>query len=171
MSRASLIKIENIQNCIYTIRGLQIMIDSDLAKLYQVEVKVLNQAVKRNRERFPDEFMFQLTAEEYSFLRSQNVTLKEGRGRHRKYLPYVFTEQGVAMLSAVLKSDTAIRVSIQIMKAFVVLRELLVTHKDLRDKIEKMERKYDQQFKVVFQAIKQLLDPPVKKKPKRRIGF
>ena len=143
------------------------MLDRDLATLYGVETKTLNQAVKRNIERFPHDFMFKLTREEADSLRSQNVTLK--RGQHLKYLPYAFTEHGILMLSSVLNSNKAIEVNIQIMRTFTKLRELMLVHKDLRQKIEEMERKYDTQFKIVFEAIKQLLKPPIK--PKDRIGF
>ena len=108
------LRTEDIESKIYTIRGVQVMLDSDLAELYNVEVRALNQAVKRNIERFPDNFMFQLTKDEFENLKSQIVTLNKTRGAHRKYLPYAFTEQGVAMLSGVLKSDTAVKVSIQI---------------------------------------------------------
>lgn len=145
------------------------MLDADLADLYQVPTKVLNQAARRNKDRFPTDFMFQLTAEEFSALRSQIVTLDSGRGRHRKYLPYAFTEQGVAMLSSVLRSKRAVSVNIEIMRAFVRLRELLATHKDLANKLEMLERKYDAQFKVVFDAIRELMKPPVANK--RKIGF
>ncbi|HHT9108278.1 MAG TPA: ORF6N domain-containing protein [Candidatus Wunengus sp. YC63] len=158
---------ESIENKIFSIRSKRVMLDRDLANLYQVETKVLNQAVKRNIQRFPDDFMFQLTREEFNSLRSQIVTLK--RGQHRKYLPYVFTEQGVAMLSSVLNSKRAIQVNIQIMRAFIKLKEMLSTHKDLKQKIEEMEKKYDYQFKIVFDAIKQLLEPP--EEPKGKIGF
>ena len=147
-----------IQNKIYTIRSLQVMLDSDLAKFYGVETKVLNQAVKRNIERFPREFMFRLDEEEWDFLRyqinplkndslslrSQNVTLKNGRGKHRKYLPYVFTEQGVAMLSAVLKSETAVKVSIQIINAFVEMRRFLANNASVFERFNNIELK---QFK------------------------
>jgi hypothetical protein len=140
----------------------------DLAELYGVPTKVLNQAVRRNDKRFPDDFMFQLTPDEDAAVRSQFVTLK-GRGRHPKYPPYAFTEQGVAMLSSVLNSDRAIAVNIQIVRTFTKLRELLATHADLRRKIEAMEQTYDAQFKVVFEAINQLLVE--EEKPKNRIGF
>jgi len=145
------------------------MLDDDLAELYAVQTKVFNQAVRRNRNRFPADFMFQLTGEEYHSLRSQIVTLNTGRGRHRKYLPYAFTEQGVAMLSSVLRSDRAVQVNIEIMRAFVRLREMLATHKDLAAKLEALEKKYDSQFRVVFDAIRQLMIPPEPKK--RKIGF
>ena len=134
------------------------MLDSDLAELYGVETKVLNQAVKRNSERFPDDFMFQLSAEEFSILKSQSVTSSSWGGRRTP--PYVFTEQGVAMLSSVLRSERAVDVNIQIMRTFVKLREMLATHKDLARKINAMEKKYDQQFQVVFDAIRKLLEPP-----------
>lgn len=159
-----------IERRIFSIRGHRVMISPDLAELYGVEPKVLTQAVMRNLKRFPHDFMFQLSKEEYEAvkpLRSQNVTLK--RGSHAKYLPYAFTEQGVAMLSAVLNSDRAIETSIAIMKAFVRLRELMSTHKDLARKLDEMEMKYDHQFKVVFDAIRQLMKPV--EKAKSRIGF
>jgi len=157
---------EEIVSKIYYIRGKKVMLDKDLAELYSVETKALNQAVKRNINRFPNDFMFQLTKEETQSLRSQNVTLK--RGEHRKYSPYVFSEHGVLMLSNILKSETAINISIQIIRIFIKLREVLNAHKDLKDKIERMERKYDQQFQVIFEAIKQIMLPP--EKPKK-IGF
>ena len=118
-------ELEEIKSKIYTIRGMQVMLDKDLAELYGVEVRVLNQAVRRNIERFPDDFMFQLNKEEWDVLRSQIVTLKNGRGEHSKYLPYVFTEQGVAMLSGVLRSPTAVQVNIRIMRTFVAVRQYL----------------------------------------------
>ena len=146
------------------------MLDRDLAGLYSVETRALIQAVKRNIERFPEEFMFQLTEKEVRSLessRSQFVILK--RGQNIKYLPYAFTEQGVAMLSSVLRSKRAIQVNIQIMKTFTKIREMLDNHRFLRRKIEAMERKYDYKFKVVFDAMKQLITTP--EKPKRKIGF
>jgi len=160
---------ERIERSILLIRGHKVMLDDDLAELYDVQTKVFNQAVKRNRNRFPSDFMFQLTDREYHTLRSQIVTLNPGRGRHRKYLPYAFTEQGVAMLSSVLRSARAVQVNIEIMRAFVRLREMLATHKDLAAKLEATEKKYDAQFKVVFDAIRQLMLPPEPKK--RKIGF
>lgn len=144
------------------------MLDRDLAALYGVETKMLNRAVKRNTERFPEDFMFQLTKEEYmALLRFQFGTLK--RGQYSKYSPYVFTENGVAMLSSVLNSRRAIQVNIQIMRTFTKIREMITTHKELRQKIEEMEKKYDYQFKVVFDTIKQLIEPP--QEPKRKMGF
>jgi hypothetical protein len=165
----SLIPVEAIEKRILLIRDEKVMLDSDLAELYRVEIKALNQAVKRNIERFPADFMFQLTTEENELLKSQIVTLKPGRGKHRKYLPYAFTEQGVAMLSSVLKSERAIRVNIEIMRSFVRLRRMLSSNAELARKLTALEKKYDLQFKAVFDAIRQLMAPPVK--PKRKIGF
>ena len=166
-TKEALIPQETIESKIFSIRGKRVMLDRDLAVLYGVETKYLKRQVNRNIERFPDDFMFQLTGEEYKSLRYQFGTLK--RGEHAKYFPYAFTEQGVAMLSSVLKSKRAIQVNIQIMRAFIKLKEMLSTHKDLKQKVEKMEKKYDYQFKIVFDAIKQLLEPPVV--PKGKIGF
>jgi hypothetical protein len=142
-------------------------------ELYGVEPKVLMQAVKRNGERFPDDFMFQLTKEELQFLRSQNVTLEGGgKGRHFKYLPYAFTQEGVAMLSSVLKSKRAIQANIAIMRTFVKLRELMNSHRELADKINSLEKRYDAQFKFVFNSIRQLINAQPKKliqvKPKKK---
>ncbi len=153
MSGSELIKNEEIQNRIYTIRDVQVMLDEDLALLYGVETKVFNQAVKRNRDRFPEEFMFQINNDELSHLksqigfskkdslRSQNVTLKSARGKHRKYLPYAFTEQGVAMLSAILRSETAIKVSIQIINAFVAMRKFITTNAQIFHRLDSVEQK------------------------------
>jgi hypothetical protein len=143
------------------------MLDRDLAELYGVEVKQLKRQVKRNQDRFPADFMFELSREEYNALRSQFGTLK--RGEHSKYLPYAFTEQGVSMLSSVLRSTRAVQVNIEIMRAFVRLRELMATHKDLVRRLNDMEKKYDAQFKVVFDAIRELMTPPEPRK--RKIGF
>jgi hypothetical protein len=164
------IPIERITRAILLIRGQKVMLDEALATLYAVEVKALNQAVRRNGERFPADFMFQLTAEEAARLRSQIVTLETGRGKYSKYLPYAFTEQGVAMLSSVLRSKRAVRVNIEIMRAFVQLRQLLSSHADLARKLAALEKKYDAQFKVVFDAIRELTVPPEPSK-KGRIGF
>ncbi len=143
------------------------MLDADLAKLYEVETKVLNQAVKRNIERFPEDFMFQLSEEEFDFLRSQSVTSSQWGGR--RYPPYAFTEQRVAMLSGVLRSKRAVLVNIEIMRAFVRLRQILSSHAELARKLNELEKRYDTQFKVVFEKIKELMTPP---EPKRkRIGF
>jgi hypothetical protein len=145
-------------------------LDADLAALYEVDVKVLNQAVKRNLNRFPEDFMFQLTAEEAERLRSQIVTLETGRGQHRKYLPFAFTEQGVAMLSSVLRSPRAVQVNIEIMRTFVRLRQMLAGNAELARKLESLEKKYDAQFKAVFDAIRQLMAPSAAKS-KPPIGF
>ena len=144
------------------------MLDADLAVLYGVSTKRLNEQVRRNRSRFPDDFMFQLTREEVRSLRSQIATSKQGRGG-RRYAPLVFTEQGIAMLSTVLNSERAIQVNIEIMRAFVRLREMIATHKDLARKLEALEKRYDAQFRVVFDAIRELMKPPESKK--RKIGF
>ncbi|HDZ62164.1 MAG TPA: ORF6N domain-containing protein [Nitrospirae bacterium] len=165
----ALIPVEIIEKKILLIRCHKVMLDSDLSELYGVTVKVLNQAVKRNLSRFPEDFMFQLTKEEDESLRSQFVTLKKGRGTHRKYLPYVFTEQGIGMLSSVLNSQRAILVNIEIMRTFVKLRKMLSSNAELARKLNALEGKYDMQFKAVFDAIRQLMIPP--EKPKRKIGF
>ena len=161
----------NIEALILVLRGQKVMLDTDLAALYQVETKALNQAARRNIERLPEDFMFQLTADEAARLRSQSVTLKTGRGRHRKYLPYAFTEQGVAMLSSVLHSKRAIRVNVEIMRTFVRLRQMLGANADLARKLAALEKKYDAQFKVVFDAIRELMTPPNPPINKRSIGF
>ena len=164
----TLVHPERIERSILLIRGHKVMLDSDLAKLYGVTTKRLNEQVRRNLSRFPKDFMFQLTESETELLRSQFATSKEGRGG-RRYLPYAFTEQGVAMLSSVLNSDRAIQVNIEIMRAFVRLRRMLATHADLARKLEALEKKYDAQFKVVFDAIRQLMAPSEPKK--RPIGL
>ncbi|MDD4907448.1 MAG: ORF6N domain-containing protein [Candidatus Omnitrophica bacterium] len=177
MSKSTVVEV--IATRILEIRGKKVMLDRDLAKLYGVTAKVLNQAVKRNIKRFPGDFMFQLSWEETGSLRSQIVTLNNTtteiskRGKHIKYLPYAFTEQGVAMLSSVLNSERAIQVNILIMRAFTKLREILLTHKELAVKIDALEKKYaehDKTIKSIFEAIKQLLEPPPVKE-KRIIGF
>jgi hypothetical protein len=170
MKSSPLPSVERIESRILVIRGQKVMLDASLAGLYAVTTKALNQAVKRNLVRFPGDFMFQLTAEEATLLRSQSVTLKTGRGRHRKYQPYAFTEQGVAMLSSVLRSERAMLVNVEIMRAFVRLRRMLETHADLARKLAALERKYDAQFKSVFDAIRELMTPPEPPR-KRRIGF
>jgi len=142
MDKLQTINTQNLQDKIYTIRGLQVMLDRDLAELYQVETKNLNRAVNRNMERFPQSFRFQLTEDEYqNSLRFQIGTLESGRGKHRKYLPYVFTEQGVSMLSAVLRSDIAIKVSIQIIEAFVEMRKVISSNSLLFSKMEALEKR------------------------------
>ena len=170
---AALIPSEVIENKILFIRGKKVMIDRNLAELYSVSTKRLNEQVKRNPKRFPEDFMFQLTLEEARVSRSQFATLKQGK--NIKYLPYAFTEQGVAMLSSVLNSDRAIEVNVQIIRVFVRLRELMITHKELARKIEELEakfRKHDENCVVVCAAIKKLLEPPREpKKKKLPIGF
>ena len=162
-----LVPIERITKKIYLIRDTKVMLDRDLAELYGVETRVLKQAVRRNIKRFPSDFMFDLTYQEFRDLTSQFVISSWGGVRRP---PMAFTEQGVAMLSSVLKSDRAIHVNIQIMRAFTQLRQMLMTHEDLKIKIESMEDKYDRQFKVVFDAIRQLMEPK-KELNKKRIGF
>lgn len=162
---------ERIEQLIIWIRGHKIMLSGDLAELYGVEPRSLVQAVKRNKDRFPDDFMFQLTQEEWNDLKSQNVISNAStRGGARRAAPYAFTEQGVAMLSSVLRSPQAVSVNIEIMRAFVRLRRLLATHAELARKLTALERKYDAQFKVVFDAIRQLMSPPTGK-PSMKIGF
>jgi len=161
------ISVELIATKILLIRGKRVMLDKDLARLYEVDTRQLTRQVRRNIERFPQDFMFQLTKEELQNLMCQFGTSSWGGTRK---LPYAFTEQGIAMLSGVLHSKRAIRVNIQIMRAFIQLKRMLLTNVDLRRKIEEMEKKYDKQFSIVFQAIKQLLEP-VPEKPRRRIGF
>lgn len=158
---------ETIEGRIYLLRGEKIMLSTDLAHLYQVAPRVLVQAVKRNADRFPEDFMFQLSADEFQNLKSQIVT--SSWGGLRRATPYAFTEQGVAMLSSVLRSKRAVRVNIEIMRAFVRLRRLLASNEDLARKLAALEKKYDTQFKVVFDAIRQLMTQPEPKR--RRIGF
>jgi hypothetical protein len=163
-----LVRRERIERRVLRLRGHNVMLDEDLAALYRVDVKALNQAVKRNRDRFPSDFMFRLTARETASLRSQSVTSKTGRGG-RRTTPYAFTEQGVAMLSSVLRSVVAIRVNIEIMRAFVRLRRVLESHGNLGNKLDALEEKYDEQFTVVFAAIRKLMMPPTS--TRMRIGF
>jgi len=170
----SLIPVERITGKIYLIRKEKVMLDSDLAELYNIETRVLKQAVRRNIDRFPDDFMFQVSREEYNSLRSQFVTLK--RGGHSKYLPFVFTEQGVAMLSSVLNSKSAIQVNIAIMRAFVQLRRFLQSNEELSKKLKKLESEtknkfaeHEEQIQLIFEAIKELVND--KEKPKSEFGF
>ena len=183
----STLKAESIAELVYLVRGEKVLLDADLAGLYGVSTKVLNQAVKRNQRRFPEDFMFQLSKDDAAHLKSQAVTLKQredvgnrsqfvtGSQKHRdpRLLPYAFTEQGVAMLSSVLNSPRAVEVNIAIMRTFVQLRRLMDSNRDLARKIEAMENKYDEQFAAVFAAIKQLIaeDTVRKSLPKQRIGF
>lgn len=167
MKKPAMIPDDIIENKIYLIRGKKVMFDRDLAQLYGVLTKNLNKAVSRNMEKFPDDFMFQLTKDELHNLRFQFGTSNRGG---RRYMPFVFTEQGIAMLSSVLKSKTAIRVNIQIMRTFTKIREMIVSNKVLREKIEAMERKYDGRFRVVFDAIKRLIEKD-RIEPIKIVGF
>jgi hypothetical protein len=192
-------KPENLASLVLAIRGEKVLLDTDLAELYGVEARALNQAVARNRSRFPDDFMFQLTPEEWERMRSHAVTASNAKGGNasqtvmsgkgaeplrsqtviskgkggRRYMPYAFTEQGIAMLSSVLRSQRAVEVNIAIMRTFVQLRRLMDSNRDLARRIEAMEKRYDEQFSAVFDAIKQLItdDQAKKSKPSRRIGF
>ena len=179
---AVVLKLENVAQLVFFIRGEKVMLDADLAKLYGVTTKALNQAMRRNRARFPEDFAFRLSGEEFDNLRSQIVTTSSNPSviwsqivtRSQKYrrsdsLPVAFTEQGVAMLSSVLRSTRAVEVNIAIMRTFVQLRRLMDTNRDLARKIEALEKKYDEQFAVVFEAIKELITPP--SPPRKRIGF
>ena len=162
------VPIEKITGKIYLIRGQKVMLDRDLAELYQVETKQLKRAVRRNIDRFPADFMFELTKAELENWRCQFGTSKsETKGL--RYKPLAFTEQGVAMLSSILRSKRAVQVNIQIMLAFNQLRKMIVSHKDLKRKIEAMEKKYDEQFRIVFEAITQLIEED--EKPKKKIGY
>jgi ORF6N domain len=181
--------IQSIQNRIYEVKGERIMLDKDLADLYEVETKVLNQAVKRNIKRFPSDFMFQLTKEEYESLkyqfeaseekslRSQIVTLKTGRGQHVKFMPYAFTEQGVAMLSGILNSDKAINMNIAIMRAFVAVRNVLIKQSDIKEQILEIQQRlgeHDIQLSQIYDAMENLLDEHAAKRKwndRERIGF
>jgi hypothetical protein len=163
----SVVPAERIEKAILLIRGHKVMLDADLAKLYGVSTKVLNQAVKRNQRRFPADFMFRLTKHEKKELVTNCDRFH--KLKHSTALPGVFTEQGVAMLSSVLNSDRAIDVNIEIMRAFVRLRQMLAAHKDLARKLAALEKKYDEQFRIVFDAIRELMTPP--EKPSKKIGF
>jgi phage regulator Rha-like protein len=170
-----------IQNKIYEIRGQKIMLDFDLAELYAVGTKVLNQAVKRNSDRFPKDFMFRLTKKEWKFLRSQFVTLEKGMGKYPKYLPYAFTEHGVTMLANLLKSTKAIKMSIAVVRAFIALKQIALQHKDLAKRLEELRRElherigeHDTQLAAIYDAIENLLDDKVQQKnwkERERIGF
>jgi ORF6N domain len=181
-AKSSILPIARIEERIFLLRGHKVMLSPHLAELYGVEPKVLLQAVRRNSERFPADFMFQLTRQEVMRSRSQFVTLNDStkgrsrsqivilkRGGNVKYAPYAFTEQGVAMLSSVLHSKRAIQVNVEIMRAFVRLRQLLASHAGLARKLEELEKKYDAQFKIVFDAIRQLMSSPAELR--KQIGF
>jgi hypothetical protein len=171
---ANLVPVERIDRYIYTVRGQRVMLDTDLARLYGVEVRRLNEQVNRNADRFPPEFMFQLTPEEFARLRSQFATLKSGRGQHRKYLPHVFTEHGAVMLATVLNSPTAVAMSIQVVKAFILVRRMIGVASHLARKLDALERKmveHDKHFAVAFAAIRQLMEEKIAEPPKERVGF
>jgi len=170
----SIISVERLEKSIYFIRGEKVMLDEDLARLYQVRTGALVQAVKRNRQRFPEDFMFQLTTEEYSILRSQIVTSSGRTGR--RALPFAFTEHGISMLSSVLNSERAVEVNIAIIRTFVRMRQMIAGSKDLAQKLAELERRYDAQFKVVFNSIRELINatPKTTTVPvsnNRKIGF
>lgn len=167
IEEAALVPAERIEQAILRLRGHNVLLSSHLAALYGVEPRALVQAVKRNRERFPKDFMFQLSAREFAVLKSQSVISSWGGAR--RALPYAFTEQGVAMLSSVLRSKRAVQVNIEIVRAFVRLRGLLSSHADLQRKLDDLEKEYDEKFRIVFEAIRQLMAPPDQKRP--QIGF
>lgn len=163
---SNVMPLKSLINKIIYLRGQKVMLDSDLAELYGVETRRVTEQVKRNPERFPEDFMYQLTNKEFTILKSQFATSSWGGKRK---LPFAFTEQGIAMLSSVLHSERAINVNIAIMRAFVKLRELLLTNKELNSKLQKIEAKYDKQFRVVFEVLQQLMETPAK--PRNEIGF
>jgi hypothetical protein len=169
MSNTDLISTERIENSIYLIRGEKVMLDRDLAKLYGVTTGALNQAVRRNHERFPEDFMFQLTKAEFAQLNLSQIVIGSAKHRDPRLRPYAFTEQGVSMLSSVLRSKRAITVNIEIMRAFVKLRQLLISNAELASRLDKLESKYDKQFKIVFDAIRHLMTAPVR--DGKEIGF
>jgi hypothetical protein len=169
MKQSGLIPIERIEKAIYLIRGERVMLDYDLAALYQVSTKALNQAVGRNRERFPIDSMFQLTVIELNQLNRSQVVTGSQKHRNPKFGPHAFTEHGILMLSSVLDSDRAVQVNIEIMRAFVNLRRMLASNVELAGKLKDLESKYDQQFKVVFDAVRQLISPP--RTTRKPIGF
>ena len=167
-------ELELIKNSILEIRGKKVMLDMDLAKIYEVETRALKQAVRRNLDRFPEDFMFQLTKEEWSILRSQIVTLEVGKGNHPKFLPFAFTEQGVAMLSAVLNSQRAVNASIAIMRAFVMIRQWALTYQELSDKLSDLEKLHNQKFNDIDQVLKYLLQKDQAKinpAPREKVGY
>ena len=171
-NETQLIFVDQIEPLIHEIRGQKLMLDSDLAKLYGVDTKTLNRAVKRNLERFPSDFLIQLTAEQLNSLRYQFGTLKTGRGQHRKYLPYAFTEHGAYMAATLLNSPRAVEVSVFVVRAFVKLRQLVLTNKELAGKLDQLERKvsgHDDTIRQLVAAIRQLMAPP--EPPKKEMGF
>ena len=168
-------EISILQSKIYEVRGQKVMLDFDLSELYDVQTKVLNQAVKRNHQRFPEDFMFQLTENEYESLRSQIVTLKEnGRGKHKKYLPFAFTEQGIAMLSGILNSEVAININIAIMRTFVLIRRYSLENQEFNSKLLEIESKYDKQFSDIYEALNFLIkrdENEAVQKERKQIGY
>jgi hypothetical protein len=168
-------EISILQSKIYQVRGQKVMLDFDLSELYDIQTKVLNQAVKRNISRFPEDFMFQLTEDEYESLRSQIVTLKEnGRGKHKKYLPFAFTEQGIAMLSGILNSEVAININIAIMRTFVIIRRYSLENKEFNSKLLEIESKYDKQFSDIYEALNFLIkrdENEAVQKERKQIGY
>ena len=169
MSNLNLICIERIEKTIYLIRGEKVMLDRDLARLYDVSTAAFNQAVRRNRERFPEDFMFQLTPAEVAQLNRSQIVIGSEKHRDPRFRPYAFTEQGVAMLSSVLRSKRAITVNIEIMRAFVKLRQILASNAELSRRFDELESKYDKQFRVVFDAIRRLMATPAR--DRKEIGF
>jgi aromatic ring-opening dioxygenase LigB subunit len=176
MTETGLVTPESVERAIIVLRGRRVILDSELAALYGVTVSVFNQAVKRNMERFPADFAFQLTREEYESLRSQIVILKAGRGAHRKYLPYVFTEHGAVMAASVLNSPKAVDMSVEVVRAFVRLRQILAANRQLAARVDDLERKMNQSnaahsknIGTLFDAVRNLMTAP--EKPKRQIGF
>ena len=168
--QTGVIPVERIERAILSIRGEKVMLDSDLAELYGVETRVLNQAVKRNADRFPEDFMFQLTVDEVVKLNRSQIVIGSQKHRDPRFPPYAFTEHGALMLANVLNSERAAQTSVQVVRAFVRLRQMLASNAELARKLEVLEKKYDRQFKIVFDAIRQLMSPPPE--PKRReIGF
>jgi hypothetical protein len=167
-------ELEHIKNSILEIRGKRVILDYELAKLYEVETRVLKQAVRRNIDRFPEDFMFQLTKEEWKLLRSQSVTLEIGKGHHPKYLPFAFTEQGVAMLSAVLNSQRAVQTSVLIMRAFVLMRQWALEYQDLQEKLTDLEKRFGQKFTDIEQVLNYLIQKDqkqVQQGGRNKIGF
>jgi hypothetical protein len=169
MSDRTLIPVEEIEKYIHLIRGYRVMLDRDLARLYDVNTAALNQAVRRNRHRFPDDFMFQLTTDELAELDRSQIVIGSEKHRDPRFRPYVFTEQGIAMLSSVLRSKAAISVNVEIVRAFVRLRLMTSANAELSDELEELESKYDSRLKAVFETIKKLMAPPVRKR--KKIGF
>lgn len=166
--------IQQIESKIFEIRGVKVMLDFDLAELYEVETKRLKEAVRRNLDRFPQDFMFELTIEEYSSLRTQFASLKKGRGQFTKFTPFAFTEQGIAMLSSVLNSQMAIQVNIQIIRAFVLIRQFAFSHSELTQKLKELETKYNKQFNDIYDALNYLINKDnqeIEQKERKKIGF